>query len=392
MATYKATIKSGKGVAEFEVEAQNLEEARATARRRGKVMTVKKVSVASSLFETYLTVAERQILLQNMSNMLAAKLGASEAIEVIKRTFTGNIKKISDKILRHMETGADVVEALERIGAPNFPETVLALIRAGSRSGETWRSLRDAALFEQDIENVKKGSKGGIGAGMAGFVAAAGVTMFTKFYAAPELMSSKFFQMTQDKMDLTVINILSDVVGYSMLFFSIIFVLLLLLGGLGRKIVPAIADSIVMKIPFYKDLILAKNNYTTLYGLSLLIRSGVPMEQSLSLTAQSSPKGALRKDLEKAVAAIKKGKPWAAAMDSLEETDKAALSVSADREQIANTLNNLSIYHKNAYARVVGSVGPTLQLIAAIFLVLSGGVLFGYTMLPMLQVASQGMG
>ena len=391
MATYKATIKSGKGVAEFEIEAETIDTAKMIARRRGKVMTVKKVSAASSLFESHLTVAERQILLQNLSNMLGARLGASEAIEVIRRTFSGNVKKVSDKILRHMETGADIVEALERIGAPNFPDTVLALIRAGSRSGETWRSLRDAALFEQEIENVKKNSKGGIGAGIAGFLVAAGVTLGTKFYVAPQLMDSDFFKMASDKVDLTFIDAMTNVVGFTMLFLTVVFVFLLLLGGVGRKVVPAFSDMIVMKIPFYKDLILAKNNYTTLYGLSLLIRSGVPMEQSLSLTAQASPKGALRKDLEKGVAAIKKGKPWAAAMDSLAETDKAALSVSADREQIADTLGNLSIYYKEAYARVVGSVGPTLQLIAAIFLVLSGGILFGYTMLPMLQVASQGM-
>ena len=391
MATYKATIKSGKGVAEFEIEAETMDTAKMIARRRGKVMTVKKVSAASSLFDSYLTVAERQILLQNLSNMLGARLGASEAIEVIRRTFSGNVKKVSDKILRHMETGADIVEALERIGAPNFPDTVLALIRAGSRSGETWRSLRDAALFEQEIENVKKNSKGGIGAGIAGFLVAAVVTLGTKFYVAPKLMDSDFFKMAADKVDLTFIDAMTNVVGFTMLFLTVVFLFLLLLGGVGRKVVPAFSDMIVMKIPFYKDLILAKNNYTTLYGLSLLIRSGVPMEQSLTLTAQASPKGALRKDLEKGVAAIKKGKPWAAAMDSLAETDKAALSVSADREQIADTLGNLSIYYKEAYARVVGSVGPTLQLIAAIFLVLSGGILFGYTMLPMLQVAAQGM-
>ena len=133
MATYKATIKSGKGVAEFEIEAETIDTAKMIARRRGKVMTVKKVSAASSLFESHLTVAERQILLQNLSNMLGARLGASEAIEVIRRTFSGNVKKVSDKILRHMETGADIVEALERIGAPNFPDTVLALIRARDR-------------------------------------------------------------------------------------------------------------------------------------------------------------------------------------------------------------------------------------------------------------------
>ena len=42
MATYKATIKSGKGVAEFEIEAETIDTAKMIARRRGKVMTVKK--------------------------------------------------------------------------------------------------------------------------------------------------------------------------------------------------------------------------------------------------------------------------------------------------------------------------------------------------------------
>ena len=391
MAQFKASIKTSRGIESFEIEADDLNLAKGIARRKGKIITIKKASATSSMFESPLTVAERQVLLQNLANMLGAKLGASEAIEVIRRSFKGNVKKVADKILKHMEAGNDIVEAMEKIGAPNFPDTILALIRAGSRSGETWRSLRDAAKFEQEIENVKKNSKGGIGSGVAGFCLAALITLVTKFKIAPEMMASEFFKMTKDKVDLTVIDIMTDVVGYSMVVIGGAFLILSLLGSVGRQVIPAFADKIILKIPFYKDLILAKNNYTTLYGLSLLIHSGVSMEHSLSLTAKSSPKGVLKNDLERAVEALKKGKPWAEAMESLGETDKAALSVSADREQISSTLDNLSLYYRDSYARVVGSVGPTLQMIAAIYLVLSGGIIFGYTMLPMLQVASQGM-
>lgn len=391
MALFKATIQTKTGVSEVELEAENIDKAKALARRKGKLMTIKKGS-GGSIFESHLSPAERQLLLQNLANMLVARLGASEAIDVIKRSFGGNIKKVADKLLKHMESGADLVEALDRIGPPNFPQNILELIKAGSRSGETWRSLKEAVRFERDMENVKKNSRGGIGSGVAGFLAAAVVTLTTKFYVAPKLLDSAFFKMASDKVNLSFINVLTDIVGFSMLFISIIFVFLLLLGSVGKQLFPNSADKLISVIPFYKTLVLARNNYTTLYSLGLLIGSGVSMEQSLTVTANSAPRGMLKKDLERAVKAIKNGKPWANAMVSIGEHDKAALSVSADREQISNVLNEISETYREQYIIVVGSMGPTLQLVAAIFLVLSGGILFGYTMLPMLQVAAQGMG
>lgn len=391
MAHFKANIKTKKGVEALEIEAENVKKATMIARRHGKLMTIKKVSNPGGLFEKTLSPAERQVFLQRLSAMLSSKLGASEALQVIKDSFSGTIKMIASRMLKHMEAGADVVQALEKIGAPNFPESILALIKAGSRSGDTWRSLRDAAEFEKEMERVRKGSGKGMWSGIAGFFIAAAVTLGTKFVVAPFLMDSDFFKMTADKTDLSFIDGLSSFLGWTMLGLSIIFITLFLLGSVGRKVIPSQADYIIMKIPFYKDLILARNNYTILYGLSMLISSGVPMEQALSLSASSSPKGQLKTDLEKGVKAIKVGKPWAQAMESLHATDKAALSVSADREQIAHTLSALAYQYRESYAAVVGSFGPSMQLISSIFLVLSGGVLFGYTMLPMLQVAANGM-
>lgn len=391
MANFIAQIKTKKGVQEIEVEATNLSHAKMLAQRKGTLMSIKK-GKGNSLFDPRLTAVERQIFLQRFATMLRSRVGASAALEVIRTSFTGTIRRIAAKMLKHMEAGDDVMASLEKIGEPNFPETMLALVKAGSRSGEIWKALLDAVEFEREMLRVKKGSGAGIWPGVIGFVSAAAITLGTKFYFAPMMMDSDFFKTTKDKMDLSLIDLMTNITGYSMLFLTIIFVVLSFLSSIGKKIMPSASDKIIMKIPFYKDLILARNNYTVLYGLSLLVKSGVSMEHALQLAANSAPKGSLKDDLLRAVAAVKKGQPWSNAMLTLHPTDKAALAISESKDQIANTLDALAFQYRENYARVVGSFGPTLQLLAAVFLVLSGGILFGYTILPILQVSAQGLG
>lgn len=390
MANYAAQVKTRRGIETIEVEANNLEKAKMYASRYGTVMNIKK-GRGNSLFDPKLTIVERQIFLQRFATMLRSRVGASAALDIIRTSFTGNISRIAAKMLKLMESGDDVMIALEKIGPPNFPENVLALIKAGSRSGEIWRAILDAVEFEREMIRVKKSSGNGVFMGVVGFLFAALVTLGTKFYFAPQMLNSQFFKGMGDKMDLTVIDLLTDITGYSMLLMFVVFVVLGFLSSIGKKIMPTTADKIIMKIPFYKDLILARNNYTILYGLSLLVKSGVSMEHALQLSANSAPKGSLKDDLARAVASVKKGQPWSSGMNTLHPTDKAALAISESKEQIANTLDALAFQYRENYGRVVASFGPTLQVVSALFLVLSGGILFGYTILPILQVAANGM-
>lgn len=387
---YRVTIKHRNGKIEvLNVQASDEANAKSIARRKGAVITIKKGS-SKAWFEIPLLAEERQMLLHRLASMLASKLGTSEALDVIRTSFGGSIRKIANQMLIHMETGADIVEAIEKIGPPHFPTTTIALIKAGAKGGETWKALRDAAEFEVEMERVRKGGGQGVWGGIAGFIIAAIVTIVSKFYVAAEVMETDFFKMAADSVDLSFINLMSNLVGYSMLFFFTIFMFLFLLGSVGRWAFPTQADSIILKIPFYKDLVLARSNYIVLYGLAVMINSGVSMEQSLGLAASNTRKGSLKDDLERAIDAIRKGKPWAQMMHTFHATDRAALSVSADKEQIANTLNALSYQYREDYKRVVGSFGPSMQLLAALYLVLAAGILFGYTMLPMLQAAANG--
>lgn len=390
MANFIAQIKTKKGVMEVEIEGTNLAHAKMLAQRNGTLMSIKK-GKSNSFFDPTLTPVERQIFLQRFATMLRSKVGASAALEVIRTSFTGTIRRTASKMIKHMEAGDDVMVSLDKIGAPNFPETMLALVRAGSRSGEIWKALLDAVEFEREMLRVKKGGGAGIWPGIIGFVSAAGLTLGTKFYFAPMMMDSDFFKATKDKVDLTLIDLMTNITGYSMLALTILFLFLTFLSSVGKRIMPSLSDKIIMKIPFYKDLVLSRNNYTVLYGLSLLVKSGVSMESALQLSANSAPRGSLKDDLLRAVAAVKKGQPWSNAMLTLHPTDKAALAISESKEQIANTLDALAFQYRENYARVIGSFGPTLQLVSSVFLVMSGGILFGYTILPILQVSAKGM-
>jgi general secretion pathway protein F len=184
------------------------------------------------------------------------------------------------------------------------------------------------------------------------------------------------------------INMLGKVITWIMITLMGLGGMLGFLASVGRRILPIYADKIIMLIPYYRDLVLAQRNYTTFYGLSLFVKSGVRLEEALKLAAAAAPAGALRADLLRAAQAVNDGKPWQTAMMTLHPTDRAALASALDREQISRTFDTLSRQYRELYAQRLASFVPILSLLSALFLSLAGFVLFGETILPMLQATN----
>ncbi len=388
MALYVARIQTRTGLTEVELDAKDDREARRQAQRYGRVLTVSKKTQWG--FTRGLTPAERQTFLQRLSAMLASRVGAGEALRLIRDTFKGRVRWVAGTLLRKIEAGADIGEGMDDIGMPDFPSTTVALIKAGSQGGETWRALADAAGFEVEMSYIKRSAGKGIWSGIGGFLIAAAVTLGSTLYVGPKVMSSKIISAQADTLSTGWVDVLAVVMNWTMFILLGVFAFLFLLGSVGRRLVPKQADNLILKIPFYKDLILSRNNFMVLYGLALLINSGVRIEEALRLSQESSPPGAMREDLKRALGAVRNGQPWAMAMDTLHPTDKAALATSQDRKQVANALDALSRQYRELYAQRIASFVPALQMLAALFLSLSGLVLFGMSILPMLQ-ATTGM-
>ena len=211
------------------------------------------------------------------------------------------------------------------------------------------------------------------------------------FYIGPKVMNMGLLKDNADKVDNTLTNVVSYASGGFIMFVMIVFAAFFWLATVGRRFWPTTADNIIAKIPYYCELVLAQENYTNLYRLSLMVRSGVRMEEALKTAHESCRRGALKQDFNRAQIALKAGQKWASGMTILHPTDRAALMLAADRDQIATNLNNIAAQYNSIYKQRIGTFTPTLKLMAALAMSLSGFVLFAQTTLPLLQLSANMM-
>lgn len=391
MQSFIVKIDKNRKIIEKTISAKNKGEATRIGRKHGKVISVSKAS--GGLFNIPMDQADRQIFLQRLSAMLASKVGTGEALSLMEATFSGPIKTVSKKMLDFVENGDGIGQAMEKIGTPNFTAQIIALVQAGERGGDTALALRNAADFEMEMSQIKRSAGFAIYGGIGGIFAALGILLGTKYYFAPQIIENDFMQRFMstigDSVDsfMLLTNVSLIVLGIVIAFMLMIFVV----SSLGKLVAPVGADRFITKIPIVKDLVLARNNYTALFGMSMLVNSGVSMEQALSISASATKKGQMRDDFESAHRAVRSGNPWAMAMKGLHPTDKAALSTSQDRDQIAKSLNAIADQYKAIFASRIAMTAPVLQGIAGIFLLLSAASLFGLTIMPMLQISASGL-
>lgn len=384
MKNFECRVSSRTGPRVIQVMASNAKEAEKVAARQGRVLAVRgkrKFNLIPGM-----TAAERYQWMMRMSSMIGSKVGQGEALRTMAATFGGNIRKTSVSMLDKIEAGMDLPTAMEQ-DTRNFPSTTTALVKAGVASGETWKALKDAADFEYKMANAHKGGMKQVYSAIGSFFVAGIMMLGTTQYGGPMVMDNPMFK-TSKGVDVEWARTLGNVCTVMMIVCMVVFGLLFWFGTMGRQLFPDIADKVILRIPFYKDLILARNNHVTLYKLGLLIRSGVRIEEALRLTEDSSPRGALKNDLRRALEAVRTGRPWAVAMSTLHQTDKAALSTSSDKQDTARTLDMLANQYSDLYIQRISTFAPTVGMVAAIFMTLAGAVMFAQMILPMLQLAA----
>jgi len=386
-ANYIVKVRSRGKDKDVNITATNVEQAKIMARRYGMVVAITRKQ-QHSIFEKGMSTSERYIFLVRLSTMLAAKVGTTEALRLIRDSFTGRISAAAGTILEKAEMGVNITDAIAN-DRKNFPGAIGLIIKVGAQSGQTWASLKQAAEFEKKITNIRSGSKRGIISAFFAFVIAGSILVASNMVLGPKIMEMSLLKSNSDLINTSVINAIGFWSGFAMILLIVSLTLLFLLGTIGKRIAPVLADYIILQIPFYREMILAQDNYINMHRLSLLAKSGVRMEEALSSTCENCRPGALKEDFKAALKALKSGHKWASGMKMLHPTDRAALMLASDREQIAENLENIADQYQNLYIQRVATFTPILQVSAALALTMSGIVLFGVSILPMLQVSAR---
>lgn len=383
MPTFIAKVSVGGRTSQVTLTAKDRADAQRQLRRRGRVVSLKR----EALFDLQpgLSSHERYTFLVKLSTMIASKVSMGKALELMGEAFTGNIRQVSNRLSDRVNAGVDFIMAIEE-ERKSFPPSLIALIRSGFAAGNASNALREAAEFEQLMQSIRKGSMKEVWTGIGYFVASAALTVATVEYFGPMVTGNDLFN--RPGVDTGWIERFGEVFMWVNMALLALIGFMIFMGTIGRLASPAVIDRVISRVPFYADLILAKNNYLTFYKMSLLVKSGVRIEEMLEITAIDIGPSALKSDVLNALDLIRKGRPWAAGMATLDPTDRASLLASSDREDVARTFRLLADQFRDLYIARMQTLGPALNILAALFMSIASAILFGLTILPMLQLAA----
>lgn len=368
------------------VSAPSLEEARRQASQGGhQVVSIKAMRSGNSWDR--MSVADRLVFFQRLASMLASKVGATEALDIIYQSFTGTVRDAARVLRDQIMQGASLSEAMAAAGPRYFPDAVVAIVKTGSKGGDLAYAVREAARFERELDAVKRESSKGLGSALMGFIVGIVTILASTMYVAPMIMNSSLITATADGVDIGWVMTMADITTWIALVIAALVGGIFFYGVVLRPLAPATIDRGILRIPFYRDMALAKTNYMVFFGLAVLLKAGLRVEEALNLTIDSAPRGELRNDLERALKAIVKGsaRPWPYEMTMLHPTDKAALATAQDRTQTAKTIEDLAIQYQELYRSRLEFFVPLCQMFSALLMSVAGFVLFAVSTIPLLQ-------
>ena len=386
--TWNVRVRIGSEVSEITVVGQNESEARKAAGRIGAVISLERSK--KSAFNIGMSRSERFIFLMRMSTMISSKFPVSEALRLMISSFGGKIRDAARNALPQIEKGVPLGEALAR-DVKNFPGSVGLLIKTGSAGGNTAKALKDAAEFERLIGEASKGATMAILRSFAYMFVALGLLLVNQYKVVPDMFNSPIMKMAKDA-DFTFwkeIGIYFIWLQGGMLVFLMA---LVMLGTLGRRMAPDKVDALILKIPIMRDIVISQDNFIGLYRMSLLVEAGVPMNETLLSCYESTRPGALKEDFKRAYAALKKGDKWAKYMKTLHPTDRAALTLMPDNDELAKNLNIMAEQSKALYLERLKIVSPLMDIISALMMSVAGFIILIVTTIPQLQLVSEIMG
>jgi len=386
MAWFEVRLIAEGRVRSVEVEAASAPAARDALSGRGRILAVRPRWKAGGWWGRPLDRNERHILFVRLAAMLDSRVGLAEALRRIAASFRGRIRRTAERMADAVELGDDLAAAMQRLPR-DFPPNLVALVRAGGFGEGTASALRTAAGFERQIAGARQEFRSGLLLAVLYVVMAGAVMVGTSLFLTPILLDTEVFRRAGEEVDVGWVYLLSDVTtGLVAVLLAVLLALAAMATG-GRRLAPRRADRLIMTVPLYRDLALGVQSHVTFRELALLVGGGVPIDRALRLTAEGAPPGALRADLEAATKAITLGLPWTDAMRGLHGTDRASLAAAENRAELAQILAALAEQHRDLYLHAVAVTEPVLRGLSVLVVSVAGIVLFGLTIIPILQLS-----
>jgi len=323
---------------------------------------------------------ELVMMTRNLGSMLTAGLTVPRALSVIERQSSNpRLKGVMKRLVERINQGDPFFETLKE-----FPETFndlyVAMIRAGEESGNLAQSLQTLAVQMERASNLKKKIKGAMiyPAIVLTVMFVIGVLMM--IYVMPQI-TGVFKGMDKELPATTQLLISTSdfMVNYTLIalgsvaafIFSIVYFLRTRWGKI-------MSSWLVVRLPIIGTLAKETNAARTARTLSSLLKSGVDVIQSITITEEVIQNVYYKEILQDAANRVEKGTALSEAF--IERKDLypilvgEMILVGEETGQIAGMLGELAIFYETEVERKTKDLSTIIEPL--LMVVIGGGVGF----------------
>ncbi len=337
------------------------------------------------------------IFARQMATMIDAGLPLVQSLTILqKQSEHKGLKKILRDVRQTVESGIPFSDALVKY-PKIFDRLFVNLVRAGEVSGTLDTVLDRVAIFKEKDLALRGKIRGALTYPTIVLVFALGVTYFLLTTIVPQF--AKMIKDINPSADLPPLTKFLDAVSQflqnqTLLLFAIIGVLVVAFRYYyatenGRHVI----DRIKMKAPVFGNLISKASLASFSRTLSLLIKSGVNIIESLDIVRGTSNNAIVEDALTNAKNAVMQGEqmsqPMAAATDVFPPMVVSMVAIGEETGGLDTMLDKIAEYYEREVDEAVDQLTAAIEPIMIIFLGFIVGLIVAGMFLPMFALIDE---
>jgi type IV pilus assembly protein PilC len=340
-------------------------------------------------------VKQKEIIMmtRRLHIMLSSGVPLLSSLESIKNTSSEKLAQVLESIISDVQRGITFSEALSKFPRL-FDTTYIALISIGETSGTLEKSLEDVLRVKDQEQKVKRKIK------VASVYPAIISIVLVVFMIASNLWFIPQFknQFEQQGLQLPaftrIVFKISDYFAYIAIGLGILIAIFIVL----KRNIPEVNymyrryyDKLKLKFPVIKKLNNASYMYSFAINISLMLKNGIRLSDTLTLTGKTIDNIYIRNEIEEIGGLMVQGLTFSEAISQQEDFDPTLTSIAMTGEKsgrMSFALQQVAEYYEQELTRQIDSLLEMVQPITLLLIGLIIGPIIIAVYLPILNMSS----
>lgn len=340
-------------------------------------------------------VKQKEIIMmtRRLHIMLSSGVPLLPSMESIKNTSSEKLAQVLDSIISDVQRGITFSEALSKFPRL-FDTTYIALISIGETSGTLEKSLEDVLRVKDQEQKVKRKIKVAsvypaiISIVLVVFMIAANLWFLPQFKNQFEQQGLQLPAFTR------IVFKISDYFAYIAIGLGILIAIFIVL----KRNIPEVNymyrryyDKLKLKFPVIKKLNNASYMYSFAINISLMLKNGIRLSDTLTLTGKTIDNIYIRNEIEEIGRLMVQGLTFSEAISQQEDFDSTLTSIAMTGEKsgrMSFALQQVAEYYEQELTRQIDSLLEMVQPVTLLLIGLIIGPIIIAVYLPILNMSS----